>query len=830
MIEKDIGMTVDEVREFSAELLEPVKAQIIMEIPEEITITEVLTEQGPKEQTTKKRVIKKKSGPKEEVTVIETIETPGMAPITTVSTSDIEIPLEKIYDFTQDLLKPVKANQLIEEGPEEITISQIMTEQGPQEQITKKKVIKKKSGPKESTTVIETIERPGVAPITTISTSEVEIPFEELNDLKLELLKPVKARKLTEESPEEIIISQIMTEQGPQEQITKKKIIKRKSGPKEETTVIETVEKPGMAPITTVTTTEGDIPFEKLDDFKPEPFKTFKAKQLIEDLPVEITITQVMTEQGLKEQITKKKVIKKKSGPKEEITIIETIEKPGMPTLNTVTTSESDIPLEKLDDFKAELLKPVTARQVFEDSPDEITITQIMTEQGPKEQITKKKVIKKKSGPKQEITVIETVEQPGLPAITTVDVSEIEIPLEKLNEFRQELLKPSKAKQSIEEYPDEITISQIMTEQGPQEQITKKKVIKKRSGPKEEITVIETVEKPGQAPVTTVTTSEVDIPLEKLDEFKAALLKPVTAQILMEDAPIEITITQIMTEQGPKEQITKKKVIKKKSGPKEETTVIETVERPGVAPITTVSVSEIDIPLENVKEFIRQLDKPVSAVPRFEEGPEEITITQIMTEQGPKEQVTKKKVIKKKSGPKEEITVIETIEQPGKAPITTVSTTEIDIPFEKLEEFKKELLKPANARQLIEESPDQITVTQIQTEQGMVDVIKKKKTIRKKSLPKEEKIEITTIEEPGKEPITSCKITELDLPLEEAQEFVDQLQHPQVANKTEDKLEIATSKLIESKQHTVTQRKLILQIRTIKNNTLFLYINIESHS
>ena len=45
----------------------------------------------------------------------------------------------------------------------------------------------------------------------------------------------------------------------------------------------------------------------------------------------------------------------------------------------------------------------------------------------------------------------------------------------------------------------------------------------------------------------------------------------------MEELPEQVTVTEVHTEEGPKQQVTKKRVIKKRVGDKEETTEILTV-------------------------------------------------------------------------------------------------------------------------------------------------------------------------------------------------------------------------------------------------------------
>lgn len=102
----------------------------IVELPEEIMVTEVFTKEGPKKSTIKKRVLKKRKGSTEERTEIITEEVEGKKPKTSVIIQEIEIPEQEL-----ELQTPV----VTEIFPEEI---KIINELGPEE--PKKKVVKRK--------------------------------------------------------------------------------------------------------------------------------------------------------------------------------------------------------------------------------------------------------------------------------------------------------------------------------------------------------------------------------------------------------------------------------------------------------------------------------------------------------------------------------------------------------------------------------------------------------------------------------------------------------------------------------------------------------------
>ena len=110
--------------------------------------------------------------------------------------------------------------------------------------------------------------------------------------------------------------------------------------------------------------------------------------------------------------------------------------------------------------------------------------------------------IKKKSGKKQEVTEIVTVEEPNKEPETTVTVVESEIPEEQI--------------------PSSVQISEDVSEVKKGDKTIKKRTIKKKSGKKQEVTEIVTVEEPNKEPETTVTVVESEIPEEQIpSQFKS---------------------------------------------------------------------------------------------------------------------------------------------------------------------------------------------------------------------------------------------------------------------------------------------------------------------
>lgn len=91
---------------------------------------------------------------------------------------------------------------------------------------------------------------------------------------------------------------EVITEEGkPKKQVTKKRIIKKKAGKKEQVTEIVTVQEDDQLPQTTVTVTESELPFEEVIELKPSRVEPQEA--IIQELPEEVKVTEVITEEGL---------------------------------------------------------------------------------------------------------------------------------------------------------------------------------------------------------------------------------------------------------------------------------------------------------------------------------------------------------------------------------------------------------------------------------------------------------------------------------------------------------------------------------------------------
>lgn len=274
-------------------------------------------------------------------------------------------------------------------------------------------------------------------------------------------------------------------------------------------------------------------------------------------------------------------------------------------------TKETAEPIEILD------LSEEVAQVSVEELPEKVQIIEIQTLDGSmKQQVVKKRTIKKLKGLTQEITEIVTKQEENLAPVTSVTVTESLI--EESTEPLSSLENTPQAAHIVEEMPEVVEISHLETKEGPKKQITKKRVIKKKTGRKESITEIVTKQTEGQKPITSVKVTEIDLPLEEITEIVEPLkLKKFKAQETLEELPEHIQVFETQSLEGPKKKtIVKKRTIKKKKGDKEEITEILTKQVEGEIPETVVIVSEIEAQPDEVTETLK----------KFEEKPEQATM------------------------------------------------------------------------------------------------------------------------------------------------------------------------------------------------------------
>ncbi|CAK1588536.1 unnamed protein product, partial [Parnassius mnemosyne] len=709
--------TIDDTTTPFDALVKPHKAKVVEEEPEEVKIDQVQTDTGEiKKVKTVKRVIKKRQGPKQEVTEITTVEKEGEEPVTTVLVT------EEASSDKEDAPEKVQTIEL----PEETTIEELPSEEGkPKQKKITKRVIKKKVGPKLETTQIITTHQDDAQPVVTIHKTEgifddTITPFDDI-------VETHKA-KLVEEEPEEVKIDQVQTETGELKKVkTVKRVIKKRQGTKQEVTEITTVEKEGEEPVTTVSVTE-EAPSDKVET--PEKVHTV-------ELPVETTIEELPSEEGKpKQRKITKRVIKKKVGPKLETTQIITTQQDDEQPVFTIHKTE-----ETFDDTTTQFDDLVAPHKaiVVEEEPEEVKVDQVQTETGEIKKVkTVKRVIKKRQGPKQEVTEITMVEKEGEETVTTVLVTE------EATSYKEEA--PEKV-QTVE-LPEETTIEELPSEKGkPKQKKITKRVIKKKVGPKLETTQIITTQQDDEQPVVTIHKTE-----EIFDDTTTPfddLVEPHKA-IVVEEEPEEVKVDQVQTETGEIKKVkTVKRVIKKRQGPKQEVTEITTVQKEGEEPVTTVLVTE------EASSDKEEAPEKVHTV----ELPEETTIEELQSEEGkPKQKKITKRVIKKKVGPKLGTTEIITTQQDDEQPVVTIHRTketfdDTTTPFD-------DFFEPHKAK-VIEEEPEEVKVDQVQTETGEIKKVKTvKRVIKKRQGPKQEVTEITTVEKEGEEPVTTVVVTE----------------------------------------------------------------------
>ncbi|GBP08671.1 Titin, partial [Eumeta japonica] len=798
------------------------KATVVEEVPETVQISQVHTETGDVKTVKKtKKILKKKKGPKEEITEITTIQQDDEQPITTITVKEEDVPEEK-PETTE-----------IVELPEEVEETQ--TPEGKRKKITKR-TLKKKEGPVIETTQIITEQEDDKQPTVTIHKTQ-ELTDETITTFE-NTYKPDKAT-VVEEVPETVQISEVHTETGDVKTVKKtKKILKKKKGPKEEVTEITTIQQDDEQPITTITVKEEDVPEEKPETTEivelPEEVEETQTPEaiVVEEVPETVQISQVHTETGDVKTVKKtKKILKKKKGPKEEITEITTIQQDDEEPITTITVKEEDVPEEKTE-----------ATEVVE-LPEEVEETR--TPEGKRKKVIKR-TLKKKEGPVIETTQIITEQEDDKQPTITIHKTQ-ELTDETTTTF-QDTYKSDKAT-VVEEVPETVQISQVHTETGDVKTIKKiKKILKKKKGPREEITEITTIQQDDEQPITTITVKEEDVPEEKPETTEVVELpeeveetrtpegkrKKVTKRtlkkkegpviettqiiteqeddkqptvtihktqeltdettttfedtfktdkaIVVEEVPETVQISQVHTETGDVKTIKKiKKILKKKKGPKEEITEITTIQQDDEQPITTITVKEEDV-LDEKPETTEVVELP-----------EEVEETR--TPEGKRKKVTKR-TLKKKEGPIIETTQIITEQEDDKQPTVTIHKTQ-ELTDETITTFEN-TYKPDKAT-VVEEVPETVQISQVQTETGDVKTVKKiKKILKKKKGPKEEITEITTIQQDDEQPITTITVKEEDVP-EEKPETTDVVELPE---------EVEETRTPEGKRKKVTKRTL----------------------
>ncbi|KAG5677716.1 hypothetical protein PVAND_007448 [Polypedilum vanderplanki] len=784
--EEDIP--VEELQAIETDQFEKLKTKkTIEEIPSDVKISEIVTEESTPDKSIKKRVIKKKVGKKQEITEIVTVEESNKEPQTTVTIKEEDIPVEELQAIETDQFEKLKTKKTIERNTFRF-------------------------GKKQEITEIVTVEESNKEPQTTVTIKEEDIPVEELQAIETDQFEKLKTKKTIEEIPSDVKISEIVTEEFTPDKSIKKRVIKKKVGKKQEITEIVT-----------------------LQAIETDQFEKLKTKKTIEEIPSDVKISEIVTEESTPDKSIKKRVIKKKVGKKQEITEIVTVEESNKEPQTTVTIKEEDIPVEELQAIETDQFEKLKTKKTIEEIPSDVKISEIVTEESTPDKSIKKRVIKKKVAKNKRLLKLLQLRNQNKEPQTTVTIKEEDIPVEELQAIETDQFEKLKTKKTIEEIPSDVKISEIVTEESTPDKSIKKRVIKKKVGKKQEITEIVTVEESNKEPQTTVTIKEEDIPVEELqaietDQFEKLKTKKTIEEYLQMSRSVKLSLK----ESTPDKSI-KKRVIKKKVGKKQEITEIVTVEESNKEPQTTVTIKEEDIPVEelqaietdqfeklktkktieeipsdvkiseivmknpllinrlrNLRNQIKNLrplslsrrrDIPVEELQAIEtdqfeklktkktieEIPSDVKISEIVTEESTPDKSIKKRVIKKKVGKKQEITEIVTVEESNKEPQTTVTIKEEDIPVEELQAIETDQFEKLKTKKTIEEIPSDVKISEIVTEESTPDKSIKKRVIKKKVGKKQEITEIVTVEESNKEPQTTVTIKEEDIPVEELQ-------------------------------------------------------------
>jgi titin len=361
----------------------------------------------------------------------------------------------------------------------------------------------------------------------------------------------------------------------------------------------------------------------------------------------------------------KKRTITKEVDGKPEITEITTVQEDDKKPKTTIKTKLHEVssaePLEEIvKPFEPEKKKKKKVQPTIVELPEEVKVTEVITEKGPTEKVTTKRVIKKQVGPIQEITKIETTEEEDKPTETTVTIEEI------VSDVIPEIAE-SKPVEELEK----VDVEEKIVDGKTKKVKTKKRVIKKdvKDG-KQQITEIVTIEEDDKEPQTTVTTilhdtSTIEPMVEEmLKPYEPDQKKPKKIKPTIVEYPEEVTVTEVTTKQGePSKKVTRKKVIKKQTGPVEEITHIETTQEGDEEPQTTITIVEM-VP-DELPKFIEL--KPA------EELPEKVEVTEELVDGKIKKKKVKKQITKREKDGEAQITEIITVQEDDKLPKVTVN-------------------------------------------------------------------------------------------------------------------------------------------------------------
>lgn len=694
---------------FVSELAISDEAPLVKELPEQVTTTITENKYGKViTNTLRKRILKKKKGPIEEIVEITTKEETDIEPKTSVV-------------ITEQLIEELAP--IVEELPEQITITVLDNEKG--EKMTRtirKRILRKKIGPNEQITEIITTHEDEIEPFTTVVVTEQSVneSVDEINPLAI----------VIEELPEEITTILKETNDGKQMKKTiRKQVFKKKNGQNEE--------------ITKITTTEGDNIEPKISVDVTE-IRIDEAAPIIEELPEQIMTTITEDKYGnTTTKIVRKRTIKKKMGPKEEITEITTTEESMKPkTFVVVMTTSLKVPS-----------AIVESAAIVEELPEHLSTTVKENHEG--KIVTKRvhtRTLRKRQGRNEQITEITTTHEDNM------EPSNIVVVTENIVNGSEEIIEPTLTV-AVEELPEEITT--IIHEQpdgGKQRYKTiRKRVFKKKKGDKYEVTQIITTQEDSMEPKISVIVTE----------FRNDDRTP-----LLEELPKQITTTTTENKNGTTTSKTvRKHLLKKKMGAKGEIKEIVGKEDSKMEPETCLMVTKTS-------------DNELAAI--VEELPEQISTT--VTENVDGKTVTKtqhKRLIRKREGLNEQITEIVTTHEDGVEPFTTVIITDQTV------NNSENLIKPSTI--VMEELPEEITTIKNEDGKQTYNTIRKG-ILKKKKGDKEEVTEIITAGGDDMEPEINVFVK--NITIDDCTPIIQEMPEQSKATITEDKRGRTTTKTV----------------------------------
>lgn len=755
---------------------------IIEELPTEVIVQHTRNEEGePMKKTIKKRVISKKQGDKEQNIEVLTIEEEGKEPETQVTIQEITDDDRKpsTTPKKKKVVKKIKNDdldyiqKLIDMDIPKTELE--VFEKTEFELSPKKPKEKKKLKPKQISEEKHEVQKEEVLP----EIVEVEQPSE---------VQSEPDEKVIEEMPVETVENEVVNEDGKTvKQVVKKKVIKKRQGPREEIIEVQTIEEEGKEP-ETVITVEQVVPREDRPEEVPEESLKPKKKKITRNIRttdeddyiqrlIDADIPKTELEAFEKPEfglIPKKPKQSKKTTKK----VIETPEEQPQQQQEIVLGKEIDIEPEVPAEVEVpnEPAKKTIKKRVTPEIDEQRRIEDVTVDDEGKEPITEEKI-----QPEQPVIIEETTpkKKKFVKKVGKDDkddyiqgLIDMELPNTVLERYEKPEFEPRQKKGILDEIPQveeqssEVTQRQVTNDDGEMvKQVVKKKVLRKRQGSREELIQITTVEEEGKEPevvviVEDVQTEEISDINQPIEEQKPKAKKKRMVKKIKHDDQDDY-IRQLIEANIPKTEL---EVFEKPEFETTPKTRKSSLPKLRDKPRKTKSMQKE--PSKNGEETVveESLEPQIADVEiRVEEHPIEIVEVEVPKEDGETvKQVIKKRIIKKQQGPRQEIIEVTTVEEDGKEPEIQITVQEIapnNVEEEKAQKKKKVVRKVKTAdqdeyiRKLIEaeipktelevyEKPEfeAIPKTKLESEQPELSVNKLDKQMTKRPKKRKEKL------------------------------------------------------------------------------------------